>query len=100
MPTDVRPKDYKPGKHESQPQGHGIGIPKNPVDNLPKGGGAGKHESQPQGHSLGVPTRSNPVKNMGIHSPNNGAGIFKSATSSVLRNSGVSGAHRLGCKKK
>jgi len=99
MPTDVRPKPYKKGAHESQPQGHGIGIPKNPVADLPKGGGAGKHESQPQGHSLGVPTRSNPTKNMGIHTPNNGGGIFKTR-GNVVCNSGVAGAHRIGSRKK
>lgn len=99
MPTQIKaPLPAKDG-HKTQPHGHGIGVPKNPVDNLPKGGGAGEHESQPQGHGIGVPTRSNTVKNMGIRSPSNGAGIFKSS-GSVLRNSGVSGAHRIGCRKK
>jgi hypothetical protein len=99
MPTDVRPKPYKPGKHASQTGGHGIGVPKDPSPNMPKGGGAGKHESQPQGHGIGVPTRSNTVKNMGIHGPDSGGGIFKTR-GAVLRNSGVKGAYRIGSKKK
>jgi hypothetical protein len=86
-------------KHESQTHGKGIGIPSKVVDSMPKGGGSGgMHSGQPSGHGIGVPTRSNPVKNMGIGSPGNGAGIFKSS-GKVLINSGVKGAHRLGCKK-
>jgi len=85
-------------KHDSQNKGHGIGVPTKVVDSLPKGGGSGAHSSQPSGHSLGVPTRSNPVKNMGIGKPGNGGGIFKTS-GKVLINSGVAGAHRIGCKK-
>jgi|SRR5712671_2343545 len=100
MPTQIRaPLPSKDG-HKTQPQGHGIGIPKNVVDNLPKGGGAGVHESQPHGHSLGIPQSGTSTKSTGATSPGNSAGIFKSSTGSVLRNSGVSGAHRLGCRKK
>ncbi len=92
------PKPAKDG-HKTQPQGHGIGVPKDPSPNMLKGGGAGKHESQSQGHGIGIPTRSNPVKDMGIHGPDSGGGIFKTR-GKVLCNSGVSGAHRLGSKKK
>lgn len=99
MPTDVRPKNYKPGKHKAQSQGHGIGVPLDPSPNMPRGGGSGEHESQPQGHGIGVPVRSNAVKNMGIHSFDNSGGIFKTR-GAVLRNSGVAGAHRVGGKKK
>lgn len=98
MPTDVRPKNYSIG-HKSQTHGHGIGIPKNVVDNLPKGGGAGPHQSQPQGHSLGIPQKGTSTKSTGATSPSSGAGIFKSS-GNVLRNSGVAGAHRVGCRKK
>src|SRR6266403_5936376 len=99
MPTDVRPKNYTPGKHEAQTHGKGIGVPKDPSPNMPRGGGSGEHESQPHGHGIGVPTRSNPVKNMGIRGPDSSGGIFKTR-GPVLRNSGVAGAHRVGCRKK
>lgn len=99
MPTDVRPQIYKPGKHESQPKGHGIGVPKNPVADLPKGGGAGPHESQPQGHSLGIPQCGPSTKSTGASSPSSGGGIFKTR-GKVLCNSGVAGAHRIGSRKK
>lgn len=72
MSTDVRPKAYKKGAHESQPQGH----------------------------SLGIPAKGTSTKSTGATSPGNSAGIFKSSSGSVLRNSGVAGAHRIGCRKK
>jgi hypothetical protein len=85
--------------HDNQPKGKGIGVPSKVVDSLPKGGGSGgMHSGQPSGHGIGVPERSNTVKNMGIGSPGNGGGIFKTS-GKVLINSGVKGAHRLGCKK-
>src|SRR5258707_2507479 len=99
MPTDVRPKNYTAGAHKGQTHGHGIGVPKNVVDNLPKGGGAGPHESQPQGHSLGIPSKGTSTKSTGATSSSNAGGIFKTR-GSVLRNSGVAGAHRVGCRKK
>lgn len=86
-------------KHGSQNKGHGIGVPTKVVDSMPKGGSSGgMHAGQPSGHGIGVPERSNPVKNMGIYGKDNGGGIFKTR-GKVLINSGVSGAHRLGCKK-
>lgn len=99
MATDVRPKSYTPGKHESQSHGHSIGVPKDPVADLPKGGGAGPHESQPQGHSLGIPTKGTSTKSTGASSPGSSGGIFKTR-GKVLHSSGVSGAHRVGCRKK
>jgi hypothetical protein len=97
MATQVKPKNYSLG-HKSQPQGKSVGVPTKVLDNMPKGGGSGPHTSQPQGHGMGIPTRSNPVKNMGAHKSGDGAGIFKSS-GNVNRNSGVAGAHRIGCKK-
>lgn len=100
MPTQIRaPLPSKDG-HKTQTHGHSIGIPKNVVDNLPKGGGAGPHESQPQGHSLGIPSKGTSTKSTGATSSSNGPGIFKASSSTVLRNSGVAGAHRVGCRKK
>ena len=99
MPTQIRaPLPSKDG-HKTQTHGHSIGIPKNVVDNLPKGGGAGPHESQPQGHSLGIPQKGTSTKSTGATSSSNAGGIFKTR-GSVLRNSGVAGAHRVGCRKK
>ncbi|SRR6266849_2140500 len=99
MTTQIKaPLPTKDG-HKNQPNGSSIGVPKDPSPNMPRGGGAGKHESQPQGHGIGIPNRSYSVKNMGIHGPDSSGGIFKTR-GPVLRNSGVSGAHRLGCKKK
>lgn len=86
-------------KHESQPKGKSIGVPSKVVDSMPKGGGSGgMHTGQPSGHSLGVPTRGNEVKSTGAKSTGNGGGIFRT-NGKVLINSGVAGAHRLGCKK-
>jgi hypothetical protein len=86
-------------KHDNQPKGKSVGVPSKVLDSMPKGGGSGgMHTGQPSGHSIGASGRSNPVKNMGIHGSDSGAGIFK-ARGKVLINSGVSGAHRLGCKK-
>jgi hypothetical protein len=86
-------------KHDNQPKGKSIGVPSKVVDSMPKGGSSGgMHSGQPSGHSIGVPDRSNPVKNMGIYGKDSGGGIFKTR-GKVLINSGVSGAHRLGCKK-
>ncbi len=84
--------------HDNQPKGKGIGVPTKVLDNMPKGGGSGPHETTKGTHSIGVPERSNPVKNMGAYSKDSGGGIFKTR-GKVLINSGVSGAHRLGCKK-
>lgn len=99
MTTQVKPKKANFAAHKSQPQGKSVGTPAKVLDNMPKGGGSGPHQSQNQGHGMSIPTRSNPVKNMGANKPLNGAGIFKSS-GSVLKNSGVSGAHRIGCKGK
>ena len=85
--------------HASQNKGKAIGVPTKVNDSLPKGGGAGTHASQNKGHGIGVPERSNSkTPSMGACKPLNGGGIFKTS-GSVLRNSGVKGAHRLGCKK-
>lgn len=98
MPTDVKPKNYTLG-HESQSHGHGIGIPESNHDNMNKSG-AGKSASQPSGHSIGVPTQGGKERwSGGIDSPGSSGGIFKTR-GSVLRNSGVAGAHRVGGKKK
>ena len=84
--------------HSSQPSGKSTGEPKKVLDNLPKGGGTGAHAKQPGGTGMGIPTRSNATPSMGACKPLNGGGIFKTS-GSVLKNSGVSGAHRLGGKK-
>jgi len=99
MPTQIRaPLPSKDG-HKTQTHGHGIGVPKDPVADLPKGGGAGPHESQTHGHSLGIPSKGTSTKSTGATSSSNAGGIFKTR-GSVLRNSGVAGAHRVGCRKK
>ena len=97
MATQRKSHSYTLG-HKSQPQGKSVGVPKNPVDNLPKGGGSGPHQSQPQGHGMNIPTRPVTTKSTGATREGNGAGIFKSS-GNINRNSGVAGAHRLGCKK-
>jgi hypothetical protein len=84
--------------HASQNKGKAIGVPTKVNDSLPKGGGAGTHASQSKGSAIGVPTRSNSTPSMGACKPLNGGGIFKTS-GSVLKNSGVKGAHRLGSKK-
>jgi hypothetical protein len=98
MPTQTHPKKANFAGHKSQNHGHGVGVPKKVLDNYPKGGGSGPHESQNHGHGMGIPTRGNTVKSTGAKSACNGGGIFKTS-GPVLKNSGVSGAHRLGCKK-
>jgi hypothetical protein len=84
--------------------GYGNSIEKN----HPEKGGQGKlkegnltaNASQPSGKSIGFTTgtQGSESKNSGAYSKGNGGGIFKTR-GSVLRNSGVKGAHRLGCKK-
>ena len=96
MPTQKKSGTYSLG-HKSQPQGKSIGDGGKPLPAMNKSG-AGKNASQPSGHGMSIPTRSNPVKNMGANKNLNGGGIFKTS-GKVLKNSGVSGAHRLGCKK-
>jgi hypothetical protein len=90
----------KSGKynHKTQNHGHSIGDGGKPLPAMNKSG-AGKSAGQPSGHGMGIPTRSNPVKDMGIGKEGNGGGIFK-VSGKVLINSGVSGAHRIGCGKK
>ena len=96
MPTQKKSGTYNLG-HDSQNHGKGIGAPTKVIDNMNKSG-AGEHASQPKGTSIGVPDRGQPVPSMGAYKNANGGGIFRTR-GSVLRNSGVAGAHRLGCKK-
>jgi hypothetical protein len=64
-----------------------------------KEGNLTANASQPSGKSIGYTTgqQGSKVPNVRGASGNSG-GIFKTR-GSVLKNSGVSGAHRLGCKK-
>lgn len=98
MTTDKKSGGNYTLKHASQSHGKAIGVPTKVNESLPKGGGAGTHASQPSGNGIGVPSRSNSTPSMGACKPLNGPGIFKSS-GTVLKNSGVAGAHRLGSKK-
>jgi hypothetical protein len=97
MATQKKAKIGNFAGHKGQSHGHTTGSGGKPLPAMNKGG-AGKSAGQPSGHGMSIPERSNPVKDMGIGKAGNGGGIFKTS-GKVLINSGVSGAHRLGCKK-
>ena len=85
--------------HASQNHGKAIGVPTKVLDNMNKSG-SGEHAKQTHGHGIGVPTHPVdwPKAAKGSTRNLNGGGIFP-CRGNVLRNSGVKGAHRLGCKK-
>ena len=98
-------------KNASQPGGtkivHETNENKRSVPALPshekgeqklKEGNLTANASQPSGSSIGYKTGSQGSESKSAGSFGSGGGIFKTR-GSVLRNSGVAGAHRIGCRK-